>query len=187
MTCEMLCTECSHLLITQAHPVRKIKSNHLEIKTRHSQRSLLRHLLLPTQKQPVLQTRLKRKNRRKIKEIKWVHIVPVNLTDRSVCCSHCRDVMQSEWRTVTISISTVADYGFGGRRPGVHACLPSSPPWGPRGPPRKNFEILHCCRWVLAHSGMLSGLEMCFRSVSSNACIGAAPPLSMAKRCDYKD
>ena len=27
--------------------------------------------------------------------------------------------------------------------------------------PRKNFEILHCCRWVLAYSGMLKVVWKC--------------------------
>ena len=46
----------------------------------------------------------------------------------------------------------------------------SSPPFpfpplplkrGVRGPPPENFEILDCCRWVLAHSGMQKGVCKC--------------------------
>ena len=37
-----------------------------------------------------------------------------------------------------------------------------SPPRGVRGSsPEKNFEILHCYRWVLAHSGMLKVVLKC--------------------------
>ena len=37
---------------------------------------------------------------------------------------------------------------------------------GVRGPPLENFEIVDCCRWVLAHSGMQKGVCkcVCFRS-----------------------
>ena len=36
-------------------------------------------------------------------------------------------------------------------------------PWrgGSGGPPPENFEILDCCRWVLAHSGMQKGVCKC--------------------------
>ena len=40
-----------------------------------------------------------------------------------------------------------------------------SPPFplksGSGGPPPENFEILDCCRWVLAHSGMQKGVCKC--------------------------
>ena len=44
--------------------------------------------------------------------------------------------------------------------------LPAPPlpsPWreGSGGPPPENFEILDCCRWVLAHSGMQKGVCKC--------------------------
>ena len=32
--------------------------------------------------------------------------------------------------------------------------------WGPGGPSRKIFEILHCCRWILAQVWRKNGL-MC--------------------------
>ena len=33
--------------------------------------------------------------------------------------------------------------------------------WTSSGPPRKNFEIIDCCRWALVHSGMLKMVCKC--------------------------
>ena len=60
-------------------------------------------------------------------------------------------------------------------------------PWrgGSGGPPPENFEILDCCRWVLAHSGMQKGVCKCvflgramkfFSPQSRGAIATVAPP-----------
>ena len=59
-----------------------------------------------------------------------------------------------------------------------HWCPPSWKVGKESGyPPWKFFEILDCCRWVLAHYGILNDLEMCVFLVILGTFSGAAIPL----------